>query len=154
MLTGGGTAGCVLANRLSAHPSLRVLVVERGPIADTWSSRVPLFSSDFASDGTRTIRRNMVPQRHLLPEGRAMQAYSGGVLGGTSRINQMLYTRGLPAEYDAWKESGLEGWGWEDVRGCFLRGEKADVKVEGVHNVDGELGGVVEGNLMVADMLV
>ncbi|EIW52847.1 alcohol oxidase [Trametes versicolor FP-101664 SS1] len=138
VVVGGGTAGCVLANRLSAQPNLRVLVVERGPVADTWASRVPLFSSDFASDGTRTIRRDMVPQQHLLPKGtRQMQAFSGSVLGGTSRINQMLYTRGLPAEYDEWREAGMEGWGWKDVRGCFLKSEKADVDVEGVHNTSG-----------------
>lgn len=100
---------------------------------------MPLFSSDFASDGTRTIRRDMVPQQHLLPKGtRQMQAFSGSVLGGTSRINQMLYTRGLPAEYDEWREAGMEGWGWEDVRGCFLKSEKADVEVEGVHNTGGK----------------
>ncbi|KAI0349844.1 alcohol oxidase [Trametes cingulata] len=139
IVVGGGTAGCVLANRLSAAPGdVRVLLVERGPVADTWASRVPLFSSDFASDGTRTIKRAMEPQRHLLPEGRrVMDAYSGGVLGGTSRINQMLYTRGLPAEYDCWKEAGLDGWGWEDMRRYFLKSEKADVSVNGVHSADG-----------------
>ncbi|KAI0819755.1 alcohol oxidase [Trametes gibbosa] len=135
VVVGGGTAGCVLANRLSAAPSARVLLVERGPVADTWASRVPLFSSDFASDGTRTLRRTMEVQRHLLPEGRrVMEAYTGAVLGGTSRINQMLYSRGLPAEYDAWKEAGMEGWGWEDMKGYFLKSEKADVGIEGVHS--------------------
>ncbi|KAI0631605.1 alcohol oxidase [Trametes polyzona] len=138
VVVGGGTAGCALANRLSAQSTVRVLLVERGPVADTWASRVPLFSSDFASDGTRTIRRPMVPQQHLLSEGkRTMDAFSGGVLGGTSRINQMLYTRGLPAEYDAWKEAGMEGWGWEDMRECFLKSEKSDIEVEGVHSTSG-----------------
>ncbi|KAH9848220.1 alcohol oxidase [Lenzites betulinus] len=134
IVVGGGTAGCVLANRLSAAPTTRVLLVERGPVADTWASRVPLFSSDFASDGTRTVRRTMVPQTQLLPAGRMMEAYTGAVLGGTSRINQMLYTRGLPAEYDAWREAGMEGWGWEDLKGYFLKSERADVEVEGVHS--------------------
>ncbi|KAI9059367.1 GMC oxidoreductase [Trametes sanguinea] len=121
----GGTAGCVLANRLSAprasgtSPAPRVLLVERGPVADAWVSRVPLFSSDFASDGKRTLRRPMRPQAAL--EGRDMQAFSGAVLGGTSRINQMLYTRGLPEEYERWKdalgeEEGKEQWGWEEMR--------------------------------------
>ncbi|KAI0665482.1 alcohol oxidase [Trametes maxima] len=140
IIVGGGTAGCVLANRLSDTSALdaRVLLVERGPVADTWASRVPLFSSDFASDGTRTIRRAMEPQQHLQPEGaRIMQAYSGAVLGGTSRINQMLYTRGLPEEYERWRASGLEGWGWEDMQRCLLKSEKSDVEVEGVHSTKG-----------------
>ncbi|CDO76903.1 GMC oxidoreductase [Trametes cinnabarina] len=143
IVVGGGTAGCVLANRLSAprEASPRVLLVERGPVADTWLSRVPLFSSDFASDETRTLRRPMRPQAAL--EGRPMQAYTGAVLGGTSRINQMLYTRGLPEEYERWKETlgkdddGRAEWGWEQMRRCFLKSEKADVEVEGVHSTTG-----------------
>ncbi|KAI0739507.1 alcohol oxidase [Daedaleopsis nitida] len=143
IIVGGGTAGCALANRLSASSSNRVLLVERGPIADTWASRVPLFSSDFASDGTRTLTRQMVPQKELVGKDgvrgtRIVQAYMGAVLGGTSRINQMLYTRGLPAEYDAWVEqAGLKGWGWEEVRELYLRGEKSDVEVVGVHSQNG-----------------
>ena len=136
--TGGGTAGCVLANRLSASPSTRVLLVERGRVSDGWASRVPLFSSDFASDGTRTLVRPMQPQKELVGV-RPPNAYSGVGLGGTSQINQMLYTRGLPAEYDAWEEEGgMEGWGWAEMRKYFLMSEKAVVAVEGVHNAGGE----------------
>ncbi|KAH9895792.1 alcohol oxidase [Cubamyces lactineus] len=140
IVVGGGTAGCVLANRLSAPqagaPPKRVLLIERGPVADTWASRVPLFSSDFASDGARTLRRRMEPQPAL--GGRTLEAYTGGVLGGTSRINQMLYARGLPAEYERWgEEAGVKGWEWEEVRELFLKSEKADVGVEGVHGTGG-----------------
>ncbi|KAJ8454840.1 hypothetical protein ONZ51_g12795 [Trametes cubensis] len=118
IVVGGGTAGCVLANRLSAPqpgaPPRRVLLIERGPVADTWASRVPLFSSDFASDGTRTLRRRMEPQPAL--GGRTLEAYTGGVLGGTSRINQMLYARGLPGEYEKWGvEAGVEVGAGVDV---------------------------------------
>ncbi|KAI0776858.1 hypothetical protein BD413DRAFT_523221 [Trametes elegans] len=151
IIVGGGTAGCVLARRLADAPATaagRVLLVERGPVADTWASRVPLFSSDFASDGTRTIRRPFVRQSALAEvsegvargdgeKGRTIEGYSGAVLGGTSRINQMLYVRGWPEEYESWRKAGLEGWGWEDMKRCFLKSEKAEVAVEGVHNTGG-----------------
>ena len=123
---------------------MRVLLVERGPVADTWASRVPLFSSDFASDGTRTIKRTTVPQKELVGKDgqrgtRVVEAYTGGVVGGTSRINQMLYTRGLPAEYDEWESrAGAKGWGWDGVKDLFLKSERADVEVQGVHAQRGE----------------
>lgn len=136
IVVGGGTAGCVLANRLSADSSKTVLLVERGPRADTWAARVPLFSSDFASDGSRTLKRDSEVQ----PEaGRSFMLVSGGALGGSTRVNQMLYTRGLPAEYDMWEEAGRKGWGWEDVKPYFLKSERALAgRVEGVHNDTGE----------------
>ncbi|RDX44653.1 alcohol oxidase [Lentinus brumalis] len=144
IVVGGGTAGCALANRLSTSPDVRVLLVERGPVADTWASRVPLFSSDFASDGTRTIKRTSVPQKELIGKDgqrgtRVVETYTGAVMGGTSRINQMLYTRGLPAEYDEWESrAGATGWGWDGVKDLFLKSEKADVEVQGVHAQRGE----------------
>lgn len=132
---GGGTSGCVLANRLSADPSKSVLVIERGPRADSWTSRVPLFSSDFASDGSRTLKRTSEYQQEL---GRPIQLYSGGALGGSSRVNQMLYTRGLPAEYDRWSDAGRTGWSWKELRPFFLKSEcSLSGAVEGVHAVDG-----------------
>ena len=80
----------------------------------------------------------MEPQKELVGV-RPPNAYVGIGLGGTSQINQMLYTRGLPEEYDAWeREGGMEGWGWEEMKKYFLKSEKADVAVEGVHNQSGE----------------
>ena len=69
----------------------------------------------------------------------ALDAHALPALGGTSRINQMAYTRGLPAEYDAWREAGRVGWAWEDVRPFFLKGEGAyGVGPEqGAHNNQG-----------------
>ena len=128
----------MLANRLSAEPSTRVLLVERGAVSDSWAARVPLFSSDFASDGTRTLLRPMQPQRELVGP-RPPNAYVGIGLGGTSQINQMLYTRGLPEEYDRWESVyWMEGWGWATMKEYFLKSERADVEVEGVHNRSGE----------------
>ncbi|KAG7096006.1 hypothetical protein E1B28_006688 [Marasmius oreades] len=123
IIVGGGTAGCVLANRLSHNPQNRVLLVERGPLSDSWSSRVPLLSSDFASNGSRTRKVLSTPQAAI--EGKLFGIYTGSALGGSSRINQMIYARGLPAEYDAWREAGNPGWGWEDMKPYFIRPEKA-----------------------------
>ncbi|KAH8108860.1 alcohol oxidase [Phellopilus nigrolimitatus] len=122
IIIGGGTAGCALANRLSSDPSVSVLLVERGLAADTWASRVPLFSTDFASDGSRTYKRDSLPQKFV--DGRTQQLYSGKVLGGTSRINSMLYTRGIAAEYNAWSAAGRKGWSYDDVLPLFKKGER------------------------------
>lgn len=93
---------------------------------------MPLFSSDFASDGTRTYIRPSEGQGKLA--NKSYDLYSGRALGGTSRINQMIYSRGLPAEYDAWKAAGRVGWGWEDIKPYFLKSERANYSVDaGVH---------------------
>ncbi|EIW86015.1 alcohol oxidase [Coniophora puteana RWD-64-598 SS2] len=144
VIVGGGTAGCVLANRLSASPSTRVLLIEAGPVADSWASRVPLLSSDFASDGTRTWTRPSALEGNMGPgeEGRSIPLVTGRALGGSSRINQMLYTRGLPGEWESWRGKGREGWGWEEVRPYFTKGETVvdyDGTVDAeVHGTSGE----------------
>jgi len=126
----------VLANRLSAISNTTVLLVERGPLADTWASRVPLLSSDFASDGSRTQLRTSEYQPKT---GHTYELLNGSVLGGSSRINAMIYTRGLKGEYDMWKASGCPGWGWDEVKGCFLKSEKClDARVDS--DVHGTLG--------------
>ncbi|KAF8878272.1 alcohol oxidase [Gymnopilus junonius] len=138
IIVGGGTAGCVLANRLSTSPGTTVLVIERGPVADSWASRVPLLSSDFASDGSRTQKRESTFQPAI---NRTVELCTGSILGGSSRINSMIYTRGLRQEYDQMKEAGLKGWGWEDVEPLFKKSEKAlgpgEID-EDVHGVNGE----------------
>lgn len=111
----------MLANRLSAIPNTTVLLVERGPLADSWASRVPLFSSNFASNGSRTQFRT---SEHQPETAHAYELLNGSALGGSSRINQMIYTRGLQVEYDMWKASGCPGWGWSEVKGCFLKSER------------------------------
>ncbi|KZT08238.1 GMC oxidoreductase [Laetiporus sulphureus 93-53] len=136
IVVGGGTAGCVLANRLSADPSKTVLLLERGPRADSWASRVPLFSSDVASDGSPTLKRTSEKQDEI---GRPLLLFSGGALGGTSRVNQAIYTRGLPAEYDRWAAAGRKGLSWEELRPYFLKSECAlSGAVEGIHSTEGE----------------
>lgn len=121
--SGAGTAGCVLANRLSEDKGVTVLVIEKGKPAFSWSSRVPLLSSNLQSDGTRTTTIPSEPQVHV--NGRMMGVVMGKALGVISRINGMLYTRGLPAEDNAWSQSGRTGWSYDDLLPYFLKSECA-----------------------------
>jgi choline dehydrogenase len=140
IFTGGGTAGCVLANRLSTMPEKTVLLIERGPVGDTWISRIPLISSSFMSGGAFSRLQMSDYQPEL---NKAFELARGSGLGGTSRINTMLYTRGLPKEYDLWAESGCEGWAWRDVERFFKKSENF---LDGLdeENVHGKTGRVLK----------
>ncbi|KAJ8074047.1 hypothetical protein PM082_012339 [Marasmius tenuissimus] len=133
IIVGGGTAGCVLANRLSQDPNVTVLLVERGGLGEGWQARIPLLSAHFASDKSRSRIWKTVPQSHL--GGREVEIIGGNALGGTTRINGTIYTRGLPAEYNAWAQSsGMEDWKYEKMERYFLRSEKnLDQTSEGKH---------------------
>lgn len=123
IIVGGGTAGCVLAHRLSENHNATVLLLERGPVSDGWAAKVPLLSADFASDGSRTRKTESLPNSHL--NNRTQGTFRGSVLGGTSRINQMLYIRGFPGEYDGWEADGLHGWSYESLEPLFKKSEAA-----------------------------
>ena len=120
----GGTAGCVLASRLSQNPAVSVLLLERGPVVDSWASRVPLISADY--------RQPSAPKYGWISETLSgavgtppVELASGKALGGSSKINATVYTRSIPGEYNAWEESGRKGWGWKDVEPHFIEMESA-----------------------------
>ncbi|EJU05212.1 alcohol oxidase [Dacryopinax primogenitus] len=130
---GGGTSGCALASRLSETPGIRVLLLERGPVGDNFLSRVPLISTNFARANSPNYR--WLPQSSMLDQGSEgkggkkggkadMAMVSGKVLGGTSRINSMLYTRGA-GEWEAMARAGRKGWSFNDVYPYFLKSERA-----------------------------
>ncbi|KAI0633939.1 alcohol oxidase [Trametes polyzona] len=121
IIVGGGTAGCVLASRLSEDPSVSVLVIEQGPVADTWASRVPLISGNPYRSGTVAATWWARPMPQV--DGRSLQVMRGEALGGTSRINALLYTRGPPGDYNRWKELGCHGWGYSDLEPYFVKSE-------------------------------
>ncbi|KAG7091758.1 hypothetical protein E1B28_008159 [Marasmius oreades] len=133
IIIGGGTAGCVLANRLSRKPDVTVLLIERGHAGDSWQSQVPMLSSHFASDGSQSRVWTTAPQTHI--GDREIQVLGGGSLGGTSKINATLYTRGLPAEWNSWAQiSGGEQWNYENMEEYLLKSEKnLDKNLEGKH---------------------
>ncbi|KAI0753767.1 alcohol oxidase, partial [Fomes fomentarius] len=116
----GGTAGCVLASRLSEDPRITVLLIEQGPVEDTWI--VPLISSNPFRSGT--IARTWWSLPIQGADNRYLEIMRGEALGGTSRINSLLYTRGCPGDYNRWKELGNDGWAYDDIESYFVKSEK------------------------------
>ncbi len=121
VIVGGGTAGSLLANRLSADPARRVLVLEAGG-DDNWIwFHIPI-GYLFAIGNPRSdwcFKTEAVPGLN----GRSIGYARGKVLGGCTAINAMVYMRGQAADYDAWRQLGLTGWGWDDVLPYFLKHE-------------------------------
>ncbi len=120
-IVGAGTAGCVLAKRLSADPNINVLLIEAGgPDAPFWID-IPV-GYPYAIGNPRTDWCfETTPQPGL--NGRAIGYARGKVLGGCSSINAMTYMRGQAADYDHWAQLGNRGWGWNDVLPVFKRSE-------------------------------
>ena len=119
IVVGAGTAGCAVASRLSEDPDVSVLVLEKGAAHDTWASRVPLMSCDVDQAATGAVHRYAGPDPNC--DDRALRYVSCEAVGGCSRINGMLYTRGMPAVYNQWEQMGNAGWSWADVEGCFAK---------------------------------
>ncbi|MBN8831274.1 MAG: GMC family oxidoreductase N-terminal domain-containing protein, partial [Sphingomonadales bacterium] len=123
IIVGAGSAGCVLANRLSADPANRVLLVEAGG-----RDRHPLMKVPFAFMKLQFVPRlswNYWSEPEPGLDGRKLWLPRGKVLGGTSSINGMVYSRGHPLDYDEWETLGATGWGWRDVLPYFRRSERS-----------------------------
>lgn len=136
IVIGAGSAGCVVANRLSADPSKRVLVLEAGG-RDNWIwFHIPvgyLFAignprSDWMFETTAQAGLN----------GRSLKYPRGKVIGGSSAINAMISMRGQAADYDEWRDAGLPGWGWDDVLPVFRKLEDHFLGDTEVHGTGGE----------------
>jgi choline dehydrogenase len=117
IVVGAGSAGCVLANRLSADPGTRVLVLEGGG-RDNWIwFHIPV-GYLFAIGNPRSDWMFETEKEPGL-NGRSLKYPRGKVIGGSSAINAMISMRGQSADYDHWRQLGLAGWGWDDVRPVF-----------------------------------
>lgn len=120
IIVGAGAAGCVLANRLSADPRHRVLLLEAGLPDDKPEIRIPAaFSQLFKTEYDWNY--SAAPQTGL--NGRQSYWAKGRTLGGSTSINAMMYLRGRPADYDLWESLGNPGWGWRDLLPYFRRSE-------------------------------
>ena len=136
IVVGAGSAGCVLANRLSRDPKNRVLVVEAGG-RDNWIwFHIPVGYLYAIGNPRADWMFKTAPEPNL--GGRSIAYPRGRVVGGSSAINAMIYMRGQAADYDGWRQLGLAGWGWDDVLPYFLRQEDHHGGLTDLHGVGGE----------------
>jgi len=133
IIIGAGTAGCVLADRLSAGGRDRVLVLEAGGTDKRFWIKTPIGYGRTFADAAVNWKYQTLPNPGL--NGRSIYWPRGRVLGGSSSINALVYCRGMPADFDDWRQLGNPGWGWDDVRPYFERSER---RVDAAGRVRGE----------------
>lgn len=137
VIVGGGSAGCVLANRLSADSSARVLLLEAGGKDNHPLIHMPVGFAKMTT-GPHTWGFKTAPQKHA--NDREIPYAQARVIGGGSSINAEIFTRGHPSDYDRWaKDEGCDGWGFKDIQQYFLRSEGNSVLSGEWHGTDGPL---------------
>ncbi len=137
IIVGAGSAGCVLANRLSADGKNSVLLLEAGPKDTHVWIHIPLGYGRLFKEKTVNWMYQTEPEPEL--QGRTVFQPRGKVLGGSSSINGLLYVRGQHQDYDRWRQLGNTGWGFDDVLPYFKKAENQERGADGFHGVGGPL---------------
>ncbi|MEA3068671.1 MAG: choline dehydrogenase [Alphaproteobacteria bacterium] len=136
IIIGAGSSGCIIANRLSADPSARVLLLEAGG-NDNWIwFHIPVGYLFAIGNPRADWMFRTEPEEGL--NGRSLHYPRGKVIGGSSAINAMIYMRGQSADYDHWRQLGLTGWGWDDVLPFFKRHQDHFLGESEAHGTGGE----------------
>ena len=138
IIIGAGSAGCVLANRLSRDPDCRVLLIEAGPPDTHPFIHMPAGLAKLVNRKGVNWDYDTAPEPRL--DNRTLWWPRGKVMGGSSSINAMCYIRGVPRDYDEWAEGGATGWDWATALPYFRRSEGNARGADALHGGDGPLG--------------
>ncbi len=138
IIVGAGSAGCVLANRLSENPNHRVLLIEAGPKDRTPWIHIPAGFSRMFINERYNWGYMSAPEPGL--DNRPIYSPRGKTLGGTSAINGMMYIRGHAADYDGWRQMGNDGWSYEEVLPYFMKSEDNSRGASDYHGAGGFMG--------------